>query len=1615
MEVDTKARRCGDMSSARGLSLMLLLLGLHRVATSLEIPPEAGGDRASDRTRGPREVEQGAGREEESSGGVQEVRIGFLVGRQRATWDQSYSRPGRQLMRVFNYAIDKINRSDSGRPSGPAGGESSNQSTTTTPIADRRKVQERRGTVRSIRFEPMLGETFGNESESVKRTIELIQLGRASVLVGPQESCQLEPRLAAIFDVPMVSHFCAQPAGLAYASGGGSPATAGSTFVQTKPPHWKIVRPVVALVERLLAAGYPQHLVLLYFKPDKHNYGRGQDKGPGATGGGPWPAEAGPLALNYVTGAQRERNGNHLGAANEAIQYKLIGELLEFKLGQLLEDPPPADGRRFTAGGPTNGANGSGASRPAGNRQLTILNWHTTFHYGYTRNPFRALIRRHLFQAAANQSAADGCANQRRGRRPQQPAGRKASEAIYILVGHYYEHLGLMLALDELGLLGLGRRPSVASASAPTTSHFGAKGPVVVGVDIEPHDERDDSVRFLRGLLLDNQLGAAAANQRSSGNSLAASYSHYLGVMPSKPLRMDELLEEMRQFYNRTLAAGLLQAATTGGPNNSIAADQSVQLTSRLLQFIRLPAEAFYLLDAIVLLADYFSECLLQLQLPLEQCQSGRRVFQWFQGRHYRTEMDHSRAKFDEFASAEGSYSLIALRYKDNDANADADTDSINEDDFELSPVGRFVADDHQAEGLGLDFRLDAAGIGPVWLPLWCLSQSNWSALADCRRRHWLDGTHDHRDAGRPLPVLLWLLPMGLLAAVCLFLLAMLSCQSKDNQLKDCFRLNQQHEATESWFSERDERNFLLIVQNLLLMSETFEASDFSGIPSDQEPGDRSISLLDLHCNMFSFPSCKFVHWLQALHQLKEMLFKFQQQAPIGSGAEAPELSSDWLASLLRCAPGAGQSKAQAISSSRAFFTSCHRGSGSLKLLLNKYKALNECLCQLRQLNHPALVQLVGITLGASFASAARPVARLVLESGERSDLRTVLGHLASNRSLNVESSEQFKPPLVRTLLADLLDGMDYLHNQPAHELSFHGDLRATTCLVSSDWRLKITGFQANHLRRSLGAYEQHPAGCSRPDLDQELAHLAPEVLGQLNMRCSLDVELLKLADVYSLGLLVYELLLGSPEAWWSALTRVRSNRLLAERVKVDPSFRPPLERLDEIAERLFNGGLQQQSGRQSPPAASSRVSERLDSSYGAPVAPHLESLKRLLAACWAHSAKDRPQSVRSLRASLEFILLRNREGSQVSELYVRLVEKSSFERRQSLASERLKSDRLMATLLPERLMTRLSSDSRPATGCRERAIKSTCEQFACMSICLFRFIILPPPSQDNNQMPGSHFNPIPLLNELLHQLDELISSYRERLHLLESQVDSMLRYLVYPSDPLHEEALSAPAGKPGRADAYCHSRLTASFALHLIDLANRWQCRPGAGSVQVRCALHCGPIQGGLLACSNSTLGAHHRDRSSDVTTRLLELPRYALIGPTLQLADLLEQTSQPQRIHISSDYRDQLLGASSSADGNQANHSASKLLPFLSNILADDSERSSASQQLDFMSNLEPATQSFVMIKRSGNRIQVKNSTLAGDLETYWLLNGPRLTRSQRLMLTSGAPSGGRVGDPS
>ena len=106
------------------------------------------------------------------------IRIGYITGSQKPLPGMQqkmyYRKPGQAISGAITLAVNEINADPSILPD------------------------------HELRF--IIAETYGEELYSVRETALLASSRNVSVIIGPQETCQYEARMAAAFNLPMISY-----------------------------------------------------------------------------------------------------------------------------------------------------------------------------------------------------------------------------------------------------------------------------------------------------------------------------------------------------------------------------------------------------------------------------------------------------------------------------------------------------------------------------------------------------------------------------------------------------------------------------------------------------------------------------------------------------------------------------------------------------------------------------------------------------------------------------------------------------------------------------------------------------------------------------------------------------------------------------------------------------------------------------------------------------------------------------------------------------------------------------------------------------------------------------------------------------------------------------------------------------------------------------------------------------------------------------------------------------------------------------------------------------------------------------------------------------------------
>ena len=101
--------------------------------------------------------------------------LGYITGSARQPGDLKYGRPGLSISGAMGLAVDELN----------------------SPGGALRAA--------GVRLDFVVAETFGSEEQSIRQTASL-WAANVSAIIGPQETCRHEARMAAAFNLPMISY-----------------------------------------------------------------------------------------------------------------------------------------------------------------------------------------------------------------------------------------------------------------------------------------------------------------------------------------------------------------------------------------------------------------------------------------------------------------------------------------------------------------------------------------------------------------------------------------------------------------------------------------------------------------------------------------------------------------------------------------------------------------------------------------------------------------------------------------------------------------------------------------------------------------------------------------------------------------------------------------------------------------------------------------------------------------------------------------------------------------------------------------------------------------------------------------------------------------------------------------------------------------------------------------------------------------------------------------------------------------------------------------------------------------------------------------------------------------
>ncbi|XP_026479460.1 guanylate cyclase 32E-like [Ctenocephalides felis] len=213
-----------------------------------------------------------------------------------------------------------------------------------------------------------------------------------------------------------------------------------------------------------------------------------------------------------------------------------------------------------------------------------ISTWPQQYHHGYTENPFTKIVQQ-----------------------------TKDDTRIYVIVGHQYEHIGLLMAMDELRLCDTGQY-------------------WVLGVDIEQYDP-EDPYKYLHGLL-----------QKKPDKRSFEAFRCYFLVMATAPKNQKDFARKVNHYLE-------LPPFNYPNPLAAIGGAKTIR------------AEAAYLYDAV----HIYARALMQIIENGGDTRDGIEIIEAVKRKHYMSAMGYM-VYMDENADAMGNYTIVG--FKNNTTNS---------------------------------------------------------------------------------------------------------------------------------------------------------------------------------------------------------------------------------------------------------------------------------------------------------------------------------------------------------------------------------------------------------------------------------------------------------------------------------------------------------------------------------------------------------------------------------------------------------------------------------------------------------------------------------------------------------------------------------------------------------------------------------------------------------------------------------------------------------------------------------------------------------------------------------------------------------------------------------
>lgn len=376
---------------------------------------------------------------------------------------------------------------------------------------------------------------------------------------------------------------------------------------------------------------------------------------------------------------------------------------------------------------------------------------------------------------------------------------------------------------------------------------------------------------------------------------------------------------------------------------------------------------------------------------------------------------------------------------------------------------------------------------------------------------------------------------------------------------------------------------------------------------------------------------------------------------------------------------------------------------------------------------------------------------------------------------------------------ADIARGIRQLHNNGF----VHGHLTSNNCIVDDRWTLKVTDYGLPLMREEEREEEEEDE--YKWKLERQAIYRGPESLYP-------GYKLLPSGDVYAIAMILIEIA-----------------------IRNDPCG-------EEDDDKAGLAGYKPQLPKHDDPSPDDRC-------------PCAEEYNTLITSCWNNYPDERPD-IESVKKTLSKI---NPSKLSPIDLMMGMMEKYSkhlesivADRTADLTLEKLKTDRLLYSMLPQAV----------ADDLRQGVEIKACMYDGCT---IFFSDIVGFTSLSGRSTP---FQVVDLLNKLYICFDSIIDQYD--LYKVETIGDA---YMVVSGVPTKNGNL--------------HAREISNMSLDLVQACLTFEIPHMPGEpLKIRCGNHTGPVCAGVVG---------------------LKMPRYCLFGDTVNTASRMESNGEEYKVHQS------------------------------------------------------------------------------------------------------------------